>query len=60
MADVLLRLLRGGSWYDHSRSCRLAFRILSHPDDVNNSGGFRVVCLHQAGHIIQLEDQTDG
>ena len=60
MDDFLLRLLRGGSWYDHPRSCRAAFRILSHPDDVNDSGGFRVVCLSQANdHAIRLEEQAD-
>jgi formylglycine-generating enzyme required for sulfatase activity len=38
------RLLRGGSWYDYPQGCRSAYRFRSHPNLVNGSIGFRVVC----------------
>ena len=59
MADILRRLLRGGSWYNHPRLCRSAFRALVQPDDAGNDVGFRVVCLDQDGHTIMLEEQAD-
>jgi formylglycine-generating enzyme required for sulfatase activity len=36
------RLLRGGSWRDSHRSCRLAARYWRHLDDRNDSIGFRL------------------
>jgi len=42
-----LRLLRGGSWNNHPRNCRSAFRINNHPDYRLNCLGFRVCCLPQ-------------
>jgi formylglycine-generating enzyme required for sulfatase activity len=41
------RLLRGGSWYDHPRDCRSAYRYFSPPDGRFNDVGFRVCCLPQ-------------
>jgi formylglycine-generating enzyme required for sulfatase activity len=41
------RLLRGGSWDDHPRFCRSAYRSRSRPDSRVGSGGFRVCCLPQ-------------
>ena len=38
------RLLRGGSWFYHPRSCRSANRVGSTPEDRNCDFGFRVVC----------------
>lgn len=57
MADVLLR---GGSWNLPPRYCRSASRSRSQPDDAGCNVGFRVVCLHQDGHTIQLEGTADG
>jgi formylglycine-generating enzyme required for sulfatase activity len=37
------RVLRGGYWLNHARSCRSACRGSSYPDDRNYSVGFRVV-----------------
>ena len=41
------RLLRGGSWLNHPRDCRSAYRSNDHPDNRNGSIGFRVCCLPQ-------------
>jgi formylglycine-generating enzyme required for sulfatase activity len=41
------RLLRGGSWYNHPRNCRSAYRNRSHPGFHDADGGFRVCCLPQ-------------
>ena len=41
------RLLRGGSWYDHPRDCRSAYRNDIHPDFRYYYIGFRVCCLPQ-------------
>jgi formylglycine-generating enzyme required for sulfatase activity len=38
------QLLRGGSWYDHTRFCRSDSRYDINPDLRNNAFGFRVVC----------------
>ncbi len=37
------RVVRGGSWYDHSVDVRCAFRNWNHPDDRDDSIGFRLV-----------------
>jgi formylglycine-generating enzyme required for sulfatase activity len=42
-----MRLLRGGSWHFHARSCRSAFRISFLPDGRDYDVGFRVCCLPQ-------------
>ena len=61
MADVLLHLLRGGSWYNHPGDCRSACRIRIQPVNANDDVGFRVVCLPQSNdHTIQLEEQANG
>ena len=39
------RVLRGGSWYDGARNCRVAGRGGSSPGDRGGSYGFRIV-LH--------------
>jgi formylglycine-generating enzyme required for sulfatase activity len=41
------RLLRGGSWIGHPRSCRSAFRGLRLPGNRSYNIGFRVCCLLQ-------------
>jgi formylglycine-generating enzyme required for sulfatase activity len=45
--EVKIRLLRGGSWDIHPRSCRSACRFNDRPDDRFNDFGFRVCCLPQ-------------
>jgi len=37
-------LLRGGSWKNHPKFCRSAYRSLNNRDNLSNSIGFRVVC----------------
>ena len=63
MADFLLHLLRGGSWYDPTKDCRSAnrsrSRSLNQPGIASSLVGFRVVCLHQTGHAIRLEELAD-
>jgi formylglycine-generating enzyme required for sulfatase activity len=44
---LIPRLLRGGSWINHPRDCRSAFRNDFHPDIRNHYIGFRVCCLPQ-------------
>ncbi|MFN4866629.1 MAG: hypothetical protein ACK5GZ_09980 [Cyanobium sp.] len=39
--------MRGGSWNNHPRNCRSAYRNNNHPDNRNNNLGFRVCCLPQ-------------
>ena len=46
-SDMDGMLLRGGSWDNHPRYCRSAYRNLNHPDDRLNTVGFRVCCLPQ-------------
>jgi len=43
------QLLRGGSWNNNPRNCRLAYRNHNQPDNANANTipGFRVVCLPQ-------------
>ena len=41
------RLLRGGSWDDHPRICRSAYRFWGHPSSRYDSVGFRICCLPQ-------------
>ena len=53
-----LCLIRGGSWLGLPWLCRSARGPLQ-PDDAGSDVGFRVVCLHQAGHTIRLEEQTN-
>lgn len=43
--DSASRVRRGGSWNDHPRSCRSAFRDNDLLDDRSNDIGFRVVCF---------------
>jgi formylglycine-generating enzyme required for sulfatase activity len=47
VASDARRLLRGGSWYDHPRFCRSAYRGLDRPVIRDNNIGFRVCCLPQ-------------
>ena len=37
------RVLRGGSWYNNSYSCRSAFRLFGNPDNRRPYVGFRIV-----------------
>ncbi|MDJ0694964.1 SUMF1/EgtB/PvdO family nonheme iron enzyme [Mastigocoleus sp. MO_188.B34] len=39
------RVLRGGSWYCDPQDCRCARRSYGVPDDIDDSVGFRVVCV---------------
>ena len=41
------RLLRGGSWGNHPRNCRSAYRGRNRPVDPSYRRGFRVCCLPQ-------------
>ena len=43
--NVQNRVLRGGSWFNYSRSSRSANRLRSTPDLRGQLNGFRVVCL---------------
>ena len=43
----IVRLLRGGSWFDFPGGCRSAYRGWYHPGDRNHFVGFRVCCLPQ-------------
>jgi formylglycine-generating enzyme required for sulfatase activity len=45
--DDRSRLLRGGSWINHPRNCRSAYRDGGHPDYREDVVGFRVCCLPQ-------------
>jgi formylglycine-generating enzyme required for sulfatase activity len=40
-----LRMLRGGSWFNFPRCCRLALRRYARPGFTCSDSGFRVVCL---------------
>jgi hypothetical protein len=46
-----MRLRRGGSWNNNPRNCRSAYRNSNHPDNRNNTIGFRVCCLPPAPFI---------
>ena len=39
------RVLRGGSWYDDARGCRVSYRLNYFPSDRSYSSGFRVVLI---------------
>ena len=41
--DSTRRVVRGGSWYNFSYSCRSAIRVRNHPDDRDNYIGLRLV-----------------
>lgn len=36
------RVIRGGSWIDYSRYCRVSYRFSTTPDDHNDATGFRL------------------
>ncbi|MBK7409857.1 MAG: hypothetical protein IPJ40_18510 [Saprospirales bacterium] len=36
-------MLRGGSWNNNTRNCRVSNRNNNNPDNRNNNNGFRVV-----------------
>lgn len=38
------RVLRGGSWYNSARNCRVSYRNSINPSDSYNNIGFRLVC----------------
>ena len=42
------RVLRGGSWDDHAKYCRVSYRCVSNPDNRNSSYGFRLVLVLQS------------
>jgi formylglycine-generating enzyme required for sulfatase activity len=42
--NLLLKSLRGGSWYFNPEICRSAFRYHYEPDYANYVVGFRVTC----------------
>ena len=56
---IYFRLIRGGSWDNRSSDCRSACRGVGLPGLASSDAGFRMVCLHQAGHAIRLEEQAD-
>ncbi len=41
------RVLRGGSWNNNAQNCRSANRNDNHPDNRNNTIGFRLVFVPQ-------------
>ncbi|MCB0594791.1 MAG: SUMF1/EgtB/PvdO family nonheme iron enzyme [Phaeodactylibacter sp.] len=41
------RVVRGGSWNENARNCRIAFRNRNEPDNRNNNIGFRLVFVPQ-------------
>lgn len=45
--DHRIKLLRGGSWKNHSRYCRSTYRFHAQLDLAVNDTGFPVVCLPQ-------------
>ena len=45
--ETRYRLLRGGSWFNHPRVCRSAFRFYGRPGFRDDGIGFRVCCLPQ-------------
>ena len=57
------RVLRGGSWYQNSSYCRVAFRGYDFPSNRNSYFGFRVVCLPDANmagsgtNVVALPEQ---
>ncbi|MFM9101582.1 MAG: formylglycine-generating enzyme family protein, partial [Cyanobium sp.] len=46
------RLLRGGSWFVNPRYARAAFRLSSHPDDLDTSVGVRPGCFSPPGLFL--------
>ncbi|MBQ7309903.1 MAG: hypothetical protein IJW88_00040 [Alistipes sp.] len=36
--------MRGGSWNNNARNCRVSNRNNNSPDNSNNNNGFRLVC----------------
>ena len=41
-AGPIAQLPRGGSWNNHPRNCRSAYRNHNQPDNANNNVGLRV------------------
>ena len=52
------RVLRGGSWNDNARNCRVANRNNNSPDNRNNNTGFRLSLAHNTvsdDHLMNRE-----
>lgn len=51
------RVLRGGSWNNNARNCRVSNRNNNSPDNRNNNNGFRVVLspAHRHSRIAATE-----
>jgi len=41
------RVLRGGSWYNFAKDCRVSFRNSSNPDDRYSTFGFRIALVNE-------------
>ena len=54
-----LCLIRGGSWCSYPRFCRSTCRARGPTYSADSNVGFRVVCLSQGNHTLQLKEQTD-
>lgn len=49
------RVIRGGSWNNHARNVRAAYRNWNHPEDRNDNLGFR--CRAHTGFAEPLSEQ---
>ena len=52
-------LVRGGPCRYDTEDSRSACRTRCEPDDFGDDIGFRVVCLSQGNHTLQLKEQAD-
>jgi len=41
-----IETVRGGSWNNNARNCRVSNRNRNEPDNRNHNYGFRLACLH--------------
>ena len=51
------RVVRGGSWNNHARNVRAAYRNENEPDNRNNNLGFRCLRIH-ARAVALLSEQA--
>ncbi|MFN9545825.1 MAG: SUMF1/EgtB/PvdO family nonheme iron enzyme [Cyanobacteriota bacterium] len=52
-AGRVAQLLRGGSWFNHPRNCRSAYRNRRHQDNRNDNVGFRLCVFPPAPFIVR-------